>query len=143
MPTGSAANCDDWLRIAQEQKDAYTKLADDDPTKYKYPIGLLTWQCSENSLKGLSSGHTPPHSHDLDKIMSHLRHNNILTTSEVSELRPYAGIVTGSRQYDDNKYPEKDPLYWQHLSKTSLIDICQNATNIYNFCHNKIKPSHE
>jgi HEPN domain-containing protein len=143
MPTGSAASCDDWLRIAHQQKDAYAKLAEDDPTKYKYPIGLLTWQCSENSLKALSAGHKPPHSHDLDKIMRHLQRNGILTTSEISELRPYAGIVTGSRQYSDNKYPEKDPLYWENLSRTSLISICENATNILNFCDNRINlPSH-
>jgi HEPN domain-containing protein len=109
------------------------------------PVGLLCWQSFENSLKALSAPHNIPETHDLGKIIRHLRANGVLEKGEITDLKLNAYIVTGSHTYNDTRYPEKKNglVYWQYMSQTTIKDVCRAAEETYLFVGQKVMSGKE
>jgi hypothetical protein len=102
------------------------------------PIVLLAWQATENDLKALSVGHTPPFTHDKGQIINHLRDNNLITQSEVTQLSSSARIMTGSATYNATRHPETDPGYWSSLPRTAIVNAVEAAGQIHLFTQAKV-----
>lgn len=102
------------------------------------PTALLAWQAVENDLKALSVGHEIRRTHDIGELMDHLRDNNVLNHSDISQLSSACAAVTGSRTYNATRYPESDPSYWSSLPRESITSAVLGAEHIHNFARAKI-----
>ncbi len=101
-------------------------------------VGLLAWQGAEDSLKAVCSGHNFPLSHDLSKIMDHIRANTLMTDEELRKISEAAKIVTGSATYNDTRYPENNRNWWENMPKNKLNEVTEAAHSIFEICAKKI-----
>ena len=102
-----------------------------------HSVGLLAWQGVENSLKAVCVGHNHPISHDLSQIINHIRSNNLMDRSELSEITRAAAIVTGSSTYNDTRYPEKAIDWWNRMPYYKLSEVVTASQIIFKICQRK------
>src|SRR5437016_5040694 len=94
----------DWLRFGGDYLSVAKAAVN--VTGSAAPLAHLSWQATENSLKALAVGHSIPMTHDIGKILQHLRDNDMITASEVDHISADLAIVTGSASYNAARYPE-------------------------------------
>jgi HEPN domain-containing protein len=102
------------------------------------PVVLLAWQGVENDFKALSVGHGVRHTHDIGELMNHLRDNNVLNQSDITQLSTPCADVTGSRTYNATRYPETDPGYWSSLPRLNIANAVAGAEHVHSFAKAKI-----
>jgi HEPN domain-containing protein len=102
------------------------------------PIILVSWQAAEDSLKALGIGHNEIQTHNLGQIMNHLRDNNILSENDLSQLSSHAAAITGSRTYNDTRYPENAPDYWPSQTRGAIGAAVAGASYFFDFAARKI-----
>ena len=98
--------------------------------------GLLN--LAEDSLKALVVGHQDMETHDLGRIMNHLRDNNVLNNNDLSNLSSHAAVVTGSATYNDMRYPDNDPNYSVSQPREVVGNAVARTEYFYNFVRAKI-----
>jgi|SRR5208282_5169793 len=123
----------DWSKFASDY--FATKLLN--TSGAAAPIAHLTWQAVENDMKALV-GHSIPNTHNLGHIMDHLRDSHVLTLTELTQLSSDMAIVSGSRTYNDARYPENNPNYWYDLPRNKVADVVFAAESIHKFTQDKI-----
>lgn len=101
-------------------------------------VGLLAWQGTEDSLKAVCVGHTIPFSHDLSKIMEHIRASNLMNEEELGSISKAAKIVTGSATYNDARYPGSNRKWWEKMRENKLKEVTEAAQSIFEVCARKI-----
>ena len=133
-----------WLRRARSFIESAKLLVQNQtiaPIDIGPSIGLLVWQGVENSLKAVCSGHSFPISHDLSRIMNHIRSNNLMDKKDLSDLTRSAAVVTGSSTYNDTRYPVNDMNWWERMPRSKLSQVTDAAKFIHEICSRKIQSS--
>ena len=116
-------------------------MADSNP--HAPSIAWLAWQAAENSLKALAASHSIPYSHDLDKLMNHVKANNVVRTDTYNDLLAAVQSVTISGSYNALRYPDDNPLFWENMSPEHLKPRVEAARKIYEICKENVQvPTH-
>jgi hypothetical protein len=121
-----------YLQLAKEFFDIADRELRSGPQS-KPVVADLVWHGTELSLKALAVGHGMPWDHDLDKVTKHLLDNSVLSGSDLGYLKPFFVHVTGSHDYTDTRYPEKDPRYWQNMTTDQLAEGLNAGLEVHKF----------
>ncbi len=137
MSVDSERERQDWFRFGGIYFEGAAKLLN--ASGSAPPIVHLAWQAVENDMKSLAVGHgNIPITHNLGHLMNHLRDSNVLTPTDLSQLSSDMAIVSGSRTYNDARYPENNPSYWYALPREQVTEVVLAAERIHKFTQTKI-----
>jgi HEPN domain-containing protein len=133
-------SADDWLLKAKGFiENAKLIVEHSQATGSRAPgVGWLAWQGAENSLKAVCTGHTLRKSHDLSEVMKHIKANHLINSAELANISAAAQIVTGSATYNNTRYPENNPKWWESRTQEQLIEVTKAAQSIYEICAKKV-----
>jgi hypothetical protein len=108
---------------------------------YAPAIVFLGWQGAELGLKALAVQHNIVYSHDLKRVMDHLRDSNVLDSGSFTQISDWVVTATSSGSYNGLRYPTENAQFWERMPVDQIRQRVDAATQIVGFCEARLRSS--